>query len=191
VRTGTAATFPRRVRESVEQRADFVERQLCAIEAVTEQVAAANQTIAEFAAATDICKRLMTVPGVGPLTAVRFLAVIDEIARFDNAHALQSYLGLVPGESSSGQRKHRTSITKAGSPALRWNLVQAAWVIKMHIKRRPDPMALWSERIEKRRGRQISAVALARKLAGVLYAIWRDGSVYQPQRMLPEAKKED
>jgi transposase len=67
----------------------------------------------------------MTVPGVGPSTSVRFVAALDEISRCRGAHTVESYLGLVPGEDSSAERKRRTSITKAGPTELRWCLVQA------------------------------------------------------------------
>jgi hypothetical protein len=82
---------------------------------------------------------------------------------------VESYLGLVPGEDSSAERKRRTSITKAGPPALRWCLVQAAWAARR--TRRKDPIHRWGEEIEKRRGRRVAVLALARKLAGILYAI--------------------
>src|ERR1700734_3527706 len=67
----------------------------------------------------------MTVPGVGPVTSVRFVSTLDRIDRFPSAHHVQAYLGLTPGESSSGERQLRTGITKAGAPAMRWTLRNA------------------------------------------------------------------
>jgi hypothetical protein len=63
---------------------------------------------------------------------------------------------------------------------LRWCLVQAAWAARR--TRRKDPMHWWADEIEKRRGTRIAVLALARKLAGILYAMWRDGTVYAPRR---------
>jgi transposase len=127
-----------------------------------------------------VCRRLMTVPGVGPVTSVRFMSTLDCVERFSSAHHVQAYLGLTPGERSSGDRQQRTGITKAGPPPMRWTLVQSAWC--MRRIRRNDPMVLWSLDIEKRRGKRVATTALARKIAGVLYAIWRDGAVYDPTR---------
>ena len=186
IRGGITKTFPFRVREHFADHAielpAFVERQLASIEALTEQVLLANQELQAHADGSELCQRLMTVPGVGPVTAVRFVAVVDEVGRFATAHALQSYLGLVPGERSSSERKRNTSITKAGPAALRWSLVQAAWAARRC--RRVDPMVHWSMQVESRRGKQIAVIALARKIAGVLFAVWRDGTVYEPGRML-------
>jgi Transposase IS116/IS110/IS902 family len=93
---------------------------------------------------------------------------------------LQSYLGLVPGERSSGDTKHRTSLTKAGSAYVRRVLVQAAWVAWRC--RKGDPMVRWARQIAQRRGNHVAVVALARKMAIILYAIWRDQSHYDPSR---------
>jgi transposase len=185
VSRGAANTFAQRVRKLYQQKSatalpTHVERQLAAIDSLTEQIVAADQELADAAQADPACERMMTTPGVGPVTAIRFRAALDEISRFDGAHAVQSYIGLVPGERSSGERQRRTAITKAGPSALRWVLVQAAWSVLR--TRKSDPLGLWAQQIALRRGRWIAVVALARKLAGVLYAIWRDGTTYQSQR---------
>lgn len=182
VLTGTRYTplLPERVRviwrELQGDVPSHVEWLLATIEALNEQIKAADKTVRELAKNDPICVRLMTTPGVGPTTAVRFQATIDDVSRFDSVHAVQSYIGLTPGENSSSSRVRRTRLTKAGSPQMRFLLVQAAWVA---IRRAPnDPMVLWAKRIAERRGKQIAAVALARKIAGVLFALWRDGSTY-------------
>jgi transposase len=177
---GSSVSFPGRVRKLLEARGcaapSCVERQLVTIDHLNKQIAAADTDLEALAKNDETCQRLMTVPGVGPLTAVRFLAAIDEVDRFPNAHAVQSYIGLTPGENSSSDRKRNTSITKAGSRQLRWTLVQAAWCAQ---RTRPsDPMVLWAQAIAVRRGKGIATVALARKLAGILYALWRKGTTY-------------
>jgi transposase len=184
-RSGAAESFPRRVREHFEKHhatavPEFVERQLRAIDALSLQIADADQELRATADGDPICERLMTVPGVGPLTAVRFVAAVDDVSRFGKAHAVESYLGLVPGEDSSSSRQRRTGITKAGSPQLRWTLVQAAW--NARLRRPNDPMVMWSREVEQRRGKRVAVVALARKIVGVLYALWRDGTRYTSTR---------
>jgi transposase len=111
------------------------------------------------------------------VTAVRFIAAVDQVERFPNAHKLESYLGLTPGEDSSCRRKRRTGVTKAGPKKVRWVLIQASWVARRFYK--DDPLVQWSLEVEKRRGKQVAITALARRMAGVLYAMWRDGTQYQ------------
>jgi transposase len=160
-----------------------VQRQLAIVEALTVQIDEADRDVADLATSDETCGRLMTVPGVGPLTSVRFVATLDEVGRFENAHQVESYLGLVPGESSSSERQQRLSITKAGPSALRWVLVQAAWSLRTHCRKAEAiPLQLWANRVEQRRGKRTATIALARKLAGILYAIWRDGTVYDGSR---------
>ena len=120
----------------------------------------------------------MSTPGVGAITALDFTATLDKVERFASSHHVQSYLGLTPGEHSSSEKQRRTGITKAGSSRLRWLLVQAAWSAKRSAPN--DPMVLWAKEVEQRRGKKVAIVALARKLAGILFAIWRNGTLYSP-----------
>jgi hypothetical protein len=119
----------------------------------------------------------MTVPGIGLVTAVRYVAALDQVGRFKTAHAVAAYLGLTPGERSSSERQQRTGITKAGPAALRRTLIQAAWSAMRTA--RDEPMVMWAEQVGQRRGRFIAVVALARKMAGILFALWRDGTTYR------------
>jgi len=183
VRGGTTESFAARVRVRLERDPgglpDYIESILVAVEALSVQIAAADQVLAKLAKRDGRCQRLMSVPGVGPVTSMRFVAAIDDVSRFEHAHALEAYVGLTPGQNSSGSVKRRTSITKAGSPRLRWALVQASWCF---WRTRPqDPMVLWARQVAERRGKKIAIVALARKLAGVLYALLRDQSMYDPR----------
>jgi transposase len=101
IRSGTIETFPMRVRQAVSDLPAFVLRQLELVDEVSVKILAAEKELADEARADPTCRRLMTVPGVGPNTAVRFAASIDEITRFKGAHKVEAYLGLVPGENSS------------------------------------------------------------------------------------------
>jgi transposase len=143
------------------------------------QLAALEDHIAHEVAADPVMPRLQTVPGIGPVTALAFVATLAEAGRFRTAAQVQAYLGLVPREHSSADRQHRGAITKAGPTRLRWLLVEAAWRIRR--MRQPEAAALqaWAARIEHRRGRRVAVVALARKLAGILFALWRDGTPYR------------
>jgi len=187
VRSGSPTTFPLRVKEHVTERGAtipiYVEQVLKAIQELSLQIGEADEAMKELAGTDPTCQLLMTAPGVGPTTAVRFAAAIDDVKRFPTAHKLEAYLGLVPGERSSSERKRRTGLTKAGPSKLRWVLVQASWAARRYYKE--HPMVLWSREVEKRRGKQVAVMALARRLAGVLYAMWRDGRPYDQNHRQP------
>lgn len=179
VSRGNPDTFPRRVaRVYTATWPPAIARQLETITYLSAQIRAADQELAALVADDPLCQRLMTAPGVGAVTAVRFTAALDKGTRFPNAHAVESYLGLVPGEYSSGGRCQRLGITKAGPCALRAVLVQAAWSAWRHHP--TDPLVRWATAVARRRGRKVAIVALARRLAGVLFALWRDGTTYDP-----------
>jgi transposase len=180
IRTGSVETFTKRFRKAVRDVPDAIQRLLTTVDQLCDEIADADRQLNEEVKADPVCQRLMSVPGVGPITALWFTSTVDDPTRFPNAHAVQSYLGLVPGEDSSGDRQHRLSITKAGSRRVRTSLMQAAWSARRW--RRCDPMLRWCLQIEQRRGKRIAVVALARKMAGILFALWRDGSTYNPLR---------
>jgi len=141
-----------------------------------------NPTIAELSQAVERevekfpeAQRLATHPGVGPLTALAFVLVIGEAERFQCGKQVASYLGLVPLEDSSGNRRRLGHITKQGSSILRFLLVEAAQVT---VRSLPE----WRSRyfhLMMRRGRKIAKVAMARRLAVCLYWMLRQGWDYQ------------
>ena len=182
IRPGDTKTFAKRMRAVALATKDglpeYVERLLQVIEALQQQIVAADDELRSLAEEDPICQRLMTVPGVGPVTSMRFVAALDDRNRFPTAHAVEGFLGLTPGENSSSERQQRTGITKAGPAPVRRALVQAAWNLR---RIRPsDPISQWAAQLEQRRGKFIATVAVARKLAGILFALWRDGSTYEP-----------
>jgi transposase len=130
------------------------------------------------AAADPIVQRLMTAPGIGPITALTYRATVDDIKRFPDAGSASAFLGLVPREDSSGERQRRGRITKAGPPIARSLLIQAAWVV-WRQKAGGGGLHAWVTRLADRRGKRVAVVALARRLSRILYAMWRDGTEYR------------
>lgn len=115
------------------------------------------------------------------------MASIDDVARFATAHQLEAYLGLVPVEcprsgapaSASGAGASRRPGTEGGARRVRSLLVERALTLRTNV-RRPEAAGLqtWAARIAARQGRRVATVALARRLAGVLYALWRDKTTF-------------
>lgn len=151
---------------------------LAQLPALTTAIAAADARLAALAAADPVIRRLATAPMVGVITAAGVVAVLDDVTRFPSAHAVEAYLGLVPREDSSAERRHRGAITKAGNTRARWLLVEAGWRLLRSKTPEAAPLRAWGQAIAARRGRRIAAVALARRLAGVLFAMWRDERDY-------------
>ena len=150
---------------------------------LNRQLSYSDATIEHLAVQDPRVPRLRSVPSVGPVTAAAFLAAIDDAQRFRHAHQLDADLGLVPREYSSGETQRRSAITKAGHSRTRWLLIQVAVSI---LRRRPPPaeaLRTWALRIAARRGTPVAVVALARRLAGILYARLRDGRVFEPPRV--------
>ncbi len=120
-------------------------------------------------------QRLRTHPGVGPLTALAFVLIIGRADRFQCGKQIASYLGLVPLEESSGNRRRLGHITKQGNSLLRFLMVEAAQVTVRSI---PEWRSKYFH-LAMRRGRKIAKVAMARKLAVRLYWMWRQGWDYE------------
>jgi transposase len=153
---------------------------LVTFEHLCVQIAQLDDTIATLVDEDATCARLMEIPGVGPQVSLSFTTHIDDPARFENSDQLASYLALIPGEATTGGKIVRTGTLKAGPSYLKALLVQAAWAL---WRSRPDePMVLWARSIAEKRGKRIGIVALARKLATVMWAMWKHGASYDPTR---------
>jgi transposase len=135
--------------------------------------------LVELGTQDETIRLLATAPGVGLIVAATFVSVIDDAKRFRNAQAVGSYLGLAPSEDTTGgpNKRRLGAISKHGNSMARAMLVEAAWQI-VKLKDASDPLYQWVAHLKQKRGGKIAAVALARKLATVLYAMWRDNTVY-------------
>jgi transposase len=156
---------------------------------LASEVHALNETIDELTTEMEelvkvdgVATRLDKVVGIGVVTALAFKAAVDDPSRFPSSKALVSYLGLVPSERSSGDARRQGRITKAGDTLTRALLVQAAWCVMRSKSKDYAGLRAWAEGIAARRGKQRAAVALARKLARVMFAMWRDGADFDPLR---------
>lgn len=168
------------LRDTPDGLASHVERLLVIIESLNKEIREADDALEQIADSHPTCKVLQTMPGVGPVTSVCFAAALDDVSRFESAAKVGSYLGLTPGENTTGFKTRRTGVTKAGSTRVRWTLNQAAWCM---VRTQPtSPLVRWFEEVAKRRGKKVAITALGRKMAGILYAMWRDNAPYNPQK---------
>jgi transposase len=161
--------------------APHVQSLLRVLATLTQEIAVLTAELEALATRQEPYERLCTVPGVKLIVALSFVAALDRAGRFGNAHQVQAYLGLVPSEMSTGGHQRLGHITKAGNPLARAMLVQAAHSLLNARKHQEDALVVWARQLGARRGKRIAAVALARRLAGVLWAMWMDGTLYDAQ----------
>lgn len=159
-----------------------------AILPVIAQVTELNRVIADLDADLEViaalhpaARRLDAVVGVGKITALAFVTAIDDPKRFENARQVASFFGFVPRERTTGGGKpHRLASTKTGDTLTRSYLIQAAWSIRRSKRAEVAALCAWAKEVESRRGKKVAVNALARKLVRILFAIWRDGSDFDP-----------
>lgn len=159
------------------------------IEVLDDELAAADAQFEALVESDSMVKRLTTLPSIGPITASAFVAALDVVSRFDRAGQVTSYLGLVPQEYSSGEKQRRGRIVRSAHPHLQSLLVQAAWRVSRASDPRTEPFRTWAQAIARRRGKKVAMVALARRLARTLFAMWRDQTEYQPDRVRKRQSK--
>lgn len=173
------ALFARRARQSAGVALPVIEPLLKQLDALNPELLVVEAKLAELCQTEPVVQLLMTAPGVGPTIAACFVSVVDDAKRFRSAHHVESYLGLVPSEDSSGGKRRLGAISKKGNPYLRSLLVEGAWGV-LRLCDRKEPLRLWAEAVAERRSRKIAVTALARRLVGVLWAMWRDSKAYDP-----------
>ncbi len=135
-----------------------------------------ERSLGAMACASDVVVRLRTIPGVGLLTATALAAFVGDVQRFPSGRHFASYLGLTPRESSSGLRRRLGAISKRGDPYLRMLLIHGARSVLLHAKKATgerDRLRTWALDREHARGHNKAAVALANKLARIVWAVWR------------------
>jgi len=148
---------------------------------LTTEIETFDTRVRTRTASDPIVARLQSVPGVGVIVATTFRTFVDRHERFAHAGQVSAAVGLVPREDSSAQRRHRGHITKAGPRELRSLLIQAAWVCWRHGG--SGTLRAWADGIAARRGKRIAVVALARRLTRILFAVWRDDTVFDVRKL--------
>jgi len=145
------------------------------IAGLEENMHAVERQLAALATTLPDVELLQTVPGVGLLTATALVALVADMCRFPSGRHFASFLGLTPREDSSALRRRLGAITKQGDVYVRMLLTHGARSVVWHAKAatHPTPLQQWAAETERRRGRNVAAVAVANKLARIVWAVWR------------------
>jgi transposase len=156
----------------------IAEAMLRAREALQTEFARLHRAMLAIARENEICRRLMTVPGVGALIAVTFTSAVDNPERFSRSRAVGAHFGLTPKRYQSGETDITGAVSRAGDPMVRTALYEAAHILLTRAVRF-SALKRWALDVAKRRGMRRAKVALARKLAVILHRMWMDGTTFR------------
>ena len=176
-----AAKFEARIKELIENFPDLavlVEPLLIVRRVVREQLGILHRRLLAVVRNDDVCRRLMTVPGVGPVVALTYRATVDVPARFRKSKAVGAVFGLTPSKYQSGEIDRTGAISRCGDEMMRTMLYEAAQSMLFHSTRW-SWLKAWAMKIARHRGMKKAVVALARRLAVIMHRIWVDGTEFQ------------
>ena len=173
--------FEARIRELVANLpdlAELVEPVLFARRVLREQFAILHRRLLAIARDDEVCRRLMTVPGVGPVVALAYRATVDVPARFRNSKAVGAVFGLTPAKHQSGESERIGAISRCGDEMVRSMLYEAAQTM-LTRSAKWSWLKAWAMKIARHRGMKKAIVALARRMAVILHRIWVDGTEFR------------
>ncbi|MCH8998116.1 MAG: IS110 family transposase [Proteobacteria bacterium] len=171
----------RRVHAALEDRPELqatIEPLLSAVAALKRGIERLDREVMARAKAAPACRLLMSVPGVGPVTALAYVATIDDPNRFAKSRAVGAYLGLTTRRYQSGEMDYSGRISKHGDAMVRSLLYEAANSM-LTVVRKAHPLKDWARRIRRRSGHKKACVALARKLAVILHRMLITGEPFR------------
>jgi len=150
------------------------------------EITAAEQRLHAWHRASEVSRRLETIPGIGPITATALAASITDPSVFKSGRELAAWIGLVPRQSSTGGKERLGRISKQGDHYLRWLLVAGAMAVIRQAKRR-DTASPWLAGLIANKPTKVVAVALANKIARIAWVLLRDGGTYRKPTAAAEA----
>ena len=162
------------------------------VDALDEAIAAIDNELAAQAKGDEKARRLMTIPGIGPVTATAIAATMRDIEAFAGAREFAAFLGLTPRQASTGGKERSGGVSKMGDRYLRKLLVVGATAVLNHAAGHSDTLRRWAKEMLKRKAAhkyafKLTAVALANKLARIAYAILRSGGTYDDRPVAARA----
>lgn len=144
------------------------------------EIADATRDLTAWAAQSDVCRRAETVPGIGPLIATATVAAVGNGRMFARGRDMAAWLGIVPGQYSTGGKPTLGRISKRGNTYLRQLFIQGAQSSFLYLKRDQSALGAWLREVEARRHRQVAVVALANKMVRICWKVLTSEEVYQP-----------
>ena len=181
--------FEARVKELVENTPDLVvlvEPLLIVRRVLREQIGILHRRLLAIVRNDAVCRRLMTVPGVGPVVALTYRATVDVPSRFRNSKAVGAVFGLTPSKHQSGESDRTGGISRCGDEMMRMMLYEAAHIMLVRSAKW-SWLKAWAMKIARRRGLKKAIVALARRLAVIMHRIWVDGTEFRWTREVAAA----
>src|SRR6187431_37684 len=173
--------FEARIQELVETIPDLatlVEPLLIVRRVLREQIAILHRRLLAIVRNDEVCRRLMTVPGVGPVVALTYRATVDVPARFRKSKSVGAVFGLTCSKYQSGEVDRSGRISRCGDEMMRAMLYEAAHILLVRSTKW-SWLKAWAMQIAKRRGIKKAIVALARRLAVIMHRIWVDGTEFR------------
>jgi transposase len=173
--------FEARIKDLVDNLPDLaglVEPLLVVRRVLREQITVLHRRLLAIVKDDEVCRRLMTVPGVGPVVALTYRATVDVPARFRNSKAVGAVFGLTPAKYQSGESERTGSISRSGDDMMRTMLYEAAQSMLLRSAKW-SWLKAWAMKIARRRGMKKAIVALARRLAVIMHRIWIDGTEFR------------
>ena len=150
-----------------------------------QELAGLERRVRQLAQEDPVCRRMMSMPGVGAVVALTYRSAVDDPSRFTSSKKVGPWVGLTPSRNQSGERDVSGGITKAGDVNLRRALCQAATVM-MH-RGRSTWLRTWAAQVARRRGSKRAMVALARRIGVILHRIWVDDTLFRSDIAVPYA----
>jgi transposase len=150
--------------------------------ALEKQLAYYQEKLEALAATHPECQRLMTIPGIGPLSATALVAAVSDASAFKNGRQFAAWLGLVPRQYSTGGQARLLGISKRGDSYLRKLLIHGARATLRWVGRKTDRRSQWIRQLSERRGPNRTAVAVANKNARIVWALLTSHQVYEPAK---------
>lgn len=181
LKKGSGKSFKERVADLAQDQgilSDTLRALLAVLENLEEHISALTERAITIAKKDKTCRNLMSIPGVGTLTAVAFVSSVDGPERFRKSKSVGAYFGLTPRRYQSGEVDKNTSISKCGDMLVRNYLYEAAGILLTRISQWSSLKA-WGMRIVKRSGLKKATVAVARKLAVIMHRMWVDGTEFR------------
>jgi len=181
--------FEARIKELVANLPDLavlVESLLIVRRVVREQLAILHRRVLAIVRDDDVCRRLMTIPGVGPVVALTYRVTVDVPARFRNSKAVGAVFGLTPAKHKSGESDRTGAISRCGDEMMRMMLYEAAHIMLVRSTKW-SWLKAWAMKIARHRGMKKAIVALARRLAVIMHRIWVDGTDFRWTREVAAA----